>query len=37
MLVEAAEDQVEEVQHRVKKCHPTVKIEGVQSTLPPAV
>jgi hypothetical protein len=37
MLVEVAENQVEETQKRVKKYHPAVNIEGVESTLPPAV
>lgn len=37
MLVEVAEKQVEEVQQRIKKCHPSVNIEGIEPKIPPAV
>jgi hypothetical protein len=37
MLVEVAENRIDETQQRIRKHHPTVKIEGVEPTLPPAV
>lgn len=37
MLVEVAENQIEETQQRIKKHYPSVNIQGVEPTLPPAV